>query len=925
MHPISRFGLAALALTAAPLLAQQLPTDPALVTGQLENGVHYIIRHHANPEGRFHAWLHVKAGALNETDAQNGGAHFLEHLAFNGSEHYPPGDLIPRLNELGMQFGADSNAHTSLHETVFKLNLPGNDQAMIDRALTILGDFAHGLTLAPTEVDQERGVILEEKRSGLGPQERIGEQVRKWLFAGSRLEVHDVIGTEASIEAMKPEQLTDLWNTWYRPELVTLIVVGDVDPKAVLEAAKKTLGGWKARADAREFEGTGAKPTTEPRALVVADPEVVQGQIQMVALSKGREPARTAEEYHERLVERLALQVLSTRLHDMVQKGDAPWMFAAAHSDSFVDMRESAAFAVGRPDQWKPMVTGLVTELKRALDHGFNANEIQRAVEEMIAGAERAVETESSCDANVHVRAIARAVERGSVLMSAAQRLELVKALDGIEPDAVSKAFRSVMDTRGYQYVLEMPKADGNPTSADVLAAEAAAWKAKTEAVEASAEKLSILEKLPEPGVETARSSDAETGVTTVEFENGAVMHFRHMDKPASSVAVAITIPGGALEETADNRGVTEVASLANATSRLTSLQIRDTMAGKKVRVDLGAGRDTVTVAVQGAPDDLEDGMQLANALLRDARVEQSAFDNWKEQKLQAIEEAKTDLMAQFSDAVRKAHIGDDVRFRNLTAKDVEARSVEEADQWLRHLIDGEPMEVAVVGDLPLDRAVALVARYVGSLPKAKHGFDVLDPLRKVALPEGAQKVSVTVPTVTEKAMVLAGFRGCDDREITERRALNLCAKILSDRMRVRVREDERLVYSIQCMSHPGVDVPGTGLVFAAAPTDPKTADRLADELITMMKEFAEKGPTDEELKVARKQANEALAQALDQPGFWLGSLADLRYRDRDLDEFHGLKGLYDSFTKEQVQQAARRFFVEGRELRVVAVPKEKS
>jgi zinc protease len=313
--------------------------------------------------------------------------------------------------------------------------------------------------------------------------------------------------------------------------------------------------------------------------------------------------------------------------------------------------------------------------------------------------------------------------------------------------------------------------------------------------------------------------------------------------------------------------------------------------------------------------------MQLAHAMLLDACVEQTALDRWRDGALQEIEEAKTDLLAHFRAAVREAQLGDDVRFRDLTADEVESRTTAEAEAWIRRIADGSPIEVAVVGDMADERAVELTARYLASLPKSKRGFESLDSRRVVDLPEGAQDVSVSVPTVTEKAMVLAGYRGCDWRDVHDRRALSLCARILSDRMRVRLREEQGLVYSIQCTSEPAGTIEGSGLVFAAAPTDPKTADRLADEILAMFGEFAAEGPTAEELKVAAKQADEALAKAIEQPGFWLEAISTLRYRKRGLDELHDLDGLYSRFELEEIHDVAERYFVDDRRIRVIALP----
>ena len=220
-------------MVASTSAATPLPKDPNNHCGTFDNGFSYIVRPNTNPPGRVALYLNIKSGALNETDAQNGLAHFLEHMSFNGSRHFAPGELIPYMNKLGMQFGADSNAHTNYQETVYKLFMPDVKDETIDKALTIMSDFAGGLLLPPKEIDNERKVILEEARSRKSAGERIQKEWMRKVFSGTRLAIHDVIGDEKQIEKFPKEEFVDYWNTWYRPENMTLIVVGDAAPEKI--------------------------------------------------------------------------------------------------------------------------------------------------------------------------------------------------------------------------------------------------------------------------------------------------------------------------------------------------------------------------------------------------------------------------------------------------------------------------------------------------------------------------------------------------------------------------------------------------------------------------------------------------------------------------------------------------------------------
>ena len=244
-------------------------------------------------------------------------------MAFNGSKHFAPGELMSHLNQLGMQFGQHTNAHTGLDETVYKLFMPDNTEESLREAFTILGDQANGLLLSQEEIDKERGVILEEARSRKSPSERLWKKQRQTVFGGTRLEVHDVIGDEKQIATWNKPEFEDYWNTWYRPDLMTLIVVGDMEPDVVVKIAREYFGEFKARK-------AEIKPVAEARAFVLTDPEQVMGQVQIMAITEGRPPMKTYEDYRDNEIENIGPWIVNRRLQDMVSKGTAAFRDAIA-------------------------------------------------------------------------------------------------------------------------------------------------------------------------------------------------------------------------------------------------------------------------------------------------------------------------------------------------------------------------------------------------------------------------------------------------------------------------------------------------------------------------------------------------------------------------------------------------------------------
>lgn len=930
---------ALVALVVAPIraddnAAEKLPRDPNNVYGRYDNGVSYIIRKNATPPGRVSVWLHVKTGSINETDAQNGLAHFIEHMAFNGSAHFKPGELIPLMNKLGMVFGADSNAHTTLWETVYKFNLPDTKPETLDVGMNILSDVASSLTLSDAEIESERKVILEESRTRKSAEERIHKQLMKTIFAGTKLERHDVIGDEEQIKSFPRAEFVDYWNTWYRPENVTLIVVGDVDPQQIVELGRAKLGTFTARAAAREPQKAGLHPFAAPRALIFSDPEQVGGEMTLAALGDARPPVTTFEQFRQESLENFGEWIVNRRLGDLIARGGAPFRSARVDSrDLLHEAQDVNATAEGEPQDWNKMLDALVAEVGRAIDYGFTPTELELAKRGTLAGAEEAVRTESTRDTTGIVAMLAGAVGRETPIMSAQQRLELTKRVcDSVTVDQIHDAFVKNFKRENYAYVLTVPSnKDGftAPSEGEILAAAKAAWAKKTKPPEETKLATALLATEPVPGKVVNKETDADLNITTGEFANGVVFHHKSLDTKKDSVSIKITLPGGRLEETAENRGISEVASLMfarPATSRFSSTQLNDLMTGKNVGVSGDIGTDTLSVNVSGSKADIDAGMRLAYALLTDGVVEQSAMDDWAKRQRQAIEQRRKMPEGRLAEATAEVVYANDPRMKPLTEADVSRLATQRpaAEAWAKHITGSAAIEVTVVGDISLEDAIATLSKYVGSLPQRTGKFDALDRFRKLDRGPGPYAKTVRFDSVTPKAIVMAGVVSCDELDPV-RRPLSLASQILSDRMNDRIREKEQLVYSIGCMNRPGSAIPGTGMMMAFAPTDPQNADKLGATIVEMLKDFAQGGPTEEELGIAKKQRVQELSREMTQPRFWLTQLDGMRYRNRPLADLKGLPGVFETYSVKDVRDAVARFAKDDAVIRIEIVPETKT
>lgn len=905
-----------------------LPRDERNLTGKLENGVTWMYRQHDNPPGKMALMFHMRTGSLNETDAQRGLAHFIEHMCFNGSEHFKPGALIPYFESIGMEFGADLNAFTSFDQTAYMLFTPNTETEQIDKALMVLSDYAFRVSFVPEEIEKERGVVLEESRRGKSAFQRVRDKLWPELYEGSRFATRLPIGDDEVLAKAPREEFVDYYNTWYRPENLTLVLVGDAEIDRVKPLIEKWFGEAKPAADARKPMGPEFKPFTEERAMVVTDHELPVCQVQLFNIRAGRPPTTTEEQWRTELVESIGTWIIGRRYEERVNKGEASFRGAGAGvSNFFNDALLISASATGEPDDWNKMLDELIAEVHRAGAFGFTARELELARKDTLANAERAVKTEPTQNANRMIRQIVGRVNDREPSMSAQQELDLfARMLPTVTLEEVNQAFTTHFAPGTFAYVVTLPDKPGIevPERAEVLDLAKEAWARKVEPVTEDAAATTLLASLPEPGKIEEKSFDETYAITSAWLSNGVRVHHRFMDYKKDEVTVTIHLAGGQIEETAANAGITEIASLAvreAATSRLTSTQMRDLMTGKNIGVFANPQQDSFALRVSGSPVDLEVGLQQAHALMTDGKIEESAFKNWQLSTKQQIDRVKTMPMSQAQITLDELISGGDARMAFWTKERVDAASRERAQAWFDRLCREAPIEVSVVGDIKLETAMPLIEMYVGSLASRPRTATHLDALRKLARPTGPLARRVDVETMTPQAMALTGFVGARGQDVTERRALEMASRILSSRAVKRIREDLSLVYSISVRNLSNWAYEDASPFLSGAPCKPENVDTLVAEVNRIFGDFAKDGPTPEELENAKKQLLENLDTGMKEPGFWTSLLSQLDSRGRSLDEAKTAKSSVEAQTADHVRSVFQKYYVPERVFRVTAVP----
>jgi zinc protease len=907
---------------------EALTADPALLVGALDNGLTYIVRRHANPAGRAAAWLHVATGSLNEEEHTRGIAHYLEHMAFNGSANFPPGTVVPFFESLGLTWGRDQNAFTGLDQTVYQVALPDTRPETLDKGLLFLADVATRLTLSPEEIDRERQIILEEKRARASPDQRVRERIFERLAPGSTLGHRLPIGTDETIARVRPEHFRDFYARWYVPSNMTVLAVCDCEPAAVRERVRAAFASGP-RAPRPPPRPVGVTRTAGVRAIVATDPELTRAGVSLTRVEPPRSPTTTVSGARRDLVEALGVRAFNRRLDARVADGRASFHEAGAGTSDWARAaRLVTARASGPPARWPAMLDELAAAVQQARVHGFTEREIEAVRRAVVAEAESEVRQEATRPARAVLRELNGAVAGGVPTRAAGQRQALLeRLLPGITAAEVSRVFAETFDFTDAVVVASLPTAGEVPDESALAARGRAALAAGPEPPAATLAGPRPLDPPAGPGQIVERTEHAATGVTSAWLDNGVRVHHRFVDQRRNEATVRITLAGGQIEEDAATRGITRAAVLAwerPATATLSSTQVRELMTGRRVQVSGHLQADALALVVAGDPGELEPGLALAHRLLTEPVVEAAAFARWQEAEVQGIAARRTRPTGVLGEALADAiYPPAELRTRPLTPEQVRSVSREAAQAWLARLIATAPVEVAIVGDIDRDRALALATRYLGALPaRARIGGDTLRDRRAIARPSGPRSVARSVETATTQAVVLDGFFGADLANVRDTRLLAMAARVLSTRLNRVVREERQLVYSIGASSRPAAEYPGFGLFLAQAPTDPAKTGALADTLEQLFTAFASAGPTEDEMRVARGQILNLLAELQAGPEFWIDRLATLDYRAARLDDVAEMRDRYGAITAGETREAFARYYTPGARVRVVITPR---
>ncbi|HMM11303.1 MAG TPA: insulinase family protein [Bacteroidales bacterium] len=924
---VSFFALFLMVSAAAqPALDRPIPVDPNVKIGKLKNGLTYYIQRNTTPPGRIEMRLAVNAGSILEDDDQQGLAHFVEHMAFNGTKRFTKNALVNFLERAGVRFGPDLNAYTSFDETVYMLQMPTDRPGLVDSAFMVLEEWAAWVAFEGEEIDKERGVIREEWRLGLGAEDRMRKQYFPVMFNGSRYAERLPIGTLGVIDTASHETLRRFYRDWYRPNLQAIVVVGDIDPAYAEAMIKKHFGKLKNPKNQRERKVFTVPDNIEPLVSVATDPEATNTVFRLM-YKHPRKTVDTWSDYREQLMQRIYSAMMSARFAEINQKPESPFVSASSFYGGFMGRAINAltSFALIKENRIEDAVTQLVMENERVRRHGFTPGELERQKTELLAAAERRFrERDKTNSASLVMAYTANFLQAAPIPGPELELMLIRELLPTISLKDVNALAPGWITEHNMVAVLTAPRRDDMPVpdEAHILKLISAAKQLEVGPYEDSFTDEPLLAVKPQPLSNLPKPVDKGLGVQEFNLANGITLVVKPTDFKNDEILFTAFVSGGtslASDEAVFAASVMPRMIQGSGIGNFSATDLQKKLTGQQINLQPFAEEFRHGFRGSVSPKDFETFLQLLHLHMQGARRDDGAFEALRSQLVSQMRFVRANPRVVFSDTLarlmgnnhpRAFAVPDQIQMENLNPETVYGL-------YDRMFTDATGMTVIVVGNLSNEQ-LPMLAGYLNNLPARNLGLRWKD--HEVKFPP--QTVDAKVYAGTEnQSQVAVIFNGPFEWTDRNRLLMNLVLRAYNIKLRENMREELGGVYGVSArgsatrLPNPTININvGWG-------TNPGLVDTLTSVVFDQMKQLMENGPTDDvlakvkETSVREREINEK------QNNFWNSYLDFSYFNNTPLAAFEDYKASVESVSGAELRDFAKRFFKPEHYLRVVLYP----
>ncbi|MGD2122287.1 MAG: insulinase family protein [Gemmatimonadota bacterium] len=906
-------------------LDEAIPADPAVTVGELPNGLRFYIRENDEPENRAELRLVVNAGSILEEDDQQGLAHFLEHMAFNGTTHFEKQELVEYMESIGMRIGMGLNASTSFDETIYVLRVPTDSLEVLENAFLILEDWAHGLAFEPEEIDRERGVIVEEWRLGRGAAARMRDAQFPVLFEGSRYAERLPIGDMDVVQNFEHETLIQFYRDWYRPDLMAVIAVGDFDGHHVEELIRDHFSRLAVPENPKPRSISPVPDHEETLFAITTDEEAPISSVSLYFKQPIQEQG-TVRAYRQEIVEGFFNSMLNQRLSELAQEAEPPFLSARSSQGNLT--RSKGAYILSATVDDDGIVQGLeaiLTEAERVAQHGFTEAELGRAKENALRSMERSYESRDTRSSSSFVGGFIGNFLQGSQIGDIGFRYELYQRfVPEITVEEVNRLARDWITEENRVILVNAPDKEdlAVPTEGELSSIIEAVNARELEPYTEDLADEPLLATLPEPGTIVVERTVDTVGVTEWELSNGALVVLKPTDFTDDQIIFQAFSPGGSsLVDDGDYLPVSSAGSIING-SGVGPFDPIDL--GKKLTGKVASANASITELEEGlsgsaSPQDLETMFQLAYMRFTDPRADTTVLVSNQNRMLALLENYRANPMAVFSDTLQATMTQGHPRSPLISEEVIMATDLEASLELYRdRFADASDFTFIFVGDLDVEAMRPLVETYIASLPSLNR----VERWRDVGPtpPKGVIEKAVYKGMEPQSQSVFI-FTGDFQDSRTNRNDFSAMNTVLQTKLRERIREELGGTYGVGVSGSTDWRPTGEYSIAIQFGSDPERVEELKEVIFQEIQLLQTLGPDAEDLANSIEARRRSRETNLESNSYWATQLAEMYRRGQDLSYFWDFEASLEEVTPESVRAAAQRYFDLENYVRVTLYP----
>lgn len=887
-----------------------IPVDPRVTIGKLSNGLTYYIRENDQPEDRALLRLVVDAGSILETESQRGLAHFVEHMAFNGTENFAEHQIIDYLESIGMEFGPDINAYTGFDETVYKLQIPTDDPGVVEKGFQVLAEWAGRVSFEPEEVEAERGVIIEEWRLGRGAEARMREEYLPVLLKGSRYAERLPIGDREIIENFRRETLIDYYETWYRPDLMAVIAVGDFDGERILELVEENFSYLEMPADPKPRKEYPVPLHEETLYTTAVDPEATSTLAELFYKRIPRK-VEVVEDYREMIKRRLFDMMLNARLDEVAREGDPPFLYALSSSADFVRTLSIYELAcIVEEDGVERGFEALLAEAVRLRRHGFISPEIERAKDQYLAAMKRAYEERSETESVSFAGEYTRNFLNGEVIPGIEYEYELARRYSpGITLDELNRMVDDIITGKNRVVLVKGPEKKGvtYPSKERLEGIMTAVEDSELEAYTEDDSGAELFSKDVVPGTIVETVEHESVGVTELVLSNGVRVLLKPTDFKNEEILVTGFSPGGTSLVGDDEYVSASLAAMvagASGVGDFSAVELQRKLAGRQVSVSPYIG--TLTEGFSGGcvPEDLEILLQLIHLYGTEPRRDREAFDSLKARLKGMLQNRRSQPEALFQDRLQILASQGHFRERPFTPELLEELDFETAHRvYAERFADFSEAVFIFAGNFSLLEMRTLSERYLATLPAIGRDESWADP--GVEFPS-RNVTEVVRAGIEEKGRVALVYGGDFSWSVEREHVFDSLLTLLDIRLREVIREEASGTYGVRVGGGVGPYPEEEFRLTISFGCDPVRAEELTERVFRELDDIRENLPSELNMTKIKEMDRRSYEEALERNRFWLGSLEEADFYDLPYTVIRRFPDLVASLEGREIREMAR-------------------